>query len=333
VRYASFVTPALYLLLAWAIVQFVRSRRVSLALIVPVVVIGLAVASVADLTDKTYYREDVSGVVAWLEDEAGPEDVILVDQRYPFGFYLPGFADHPHEEPVSLGRAQARYLFVDLNDLDVRLNQYLQGAGRVFWVQWFESDTDPRRGVHFLLDQVGQREESRHFRGFSVAAWQLPTSFQLRLAHEWTPVGVTFDGAAELVAMSVPKVLEGERLPVTLRWRRVPDVTPTRWKARVALYDQAGTRLAQSDERLLNDRHRFPGEWHTSDTPLNVYLLRMDERLDPGIYELRLLVYDEDVADAVTWPHLREGIRVVDGIELVLASVLVEGPAVSVVGG
>lgn len=323
VRYAAFVTPALYLLVGLAMTAIAAGRRLTLVLATTVVAGGLFMASVADFTDEEYFREDVTGVVDWLAAESGANDVILVDQRYPFGFYWPGFADHPDEQPQPVaGMAAARYLFVDINTLDQRLSEYLDGAERVFWVQWFESDTDPRRAVNFLLDQVGERGESRHFRGFSIASWQLSQQAEFSLAEEWQPIAVTFDSAAQTVEMSAPTLLDAQTLqvPVVLRWRQAAAVAPGRWKARVALYDAEGARLAQSDERLLNDRHLFPSEWQPEDAPLNVYMLRLDTPLDPGIYELRLLVYDEDEPDRIAWPHLVDGIEVYDGIELVLTS-------------
>ncbi len=65
-------------------------------------------------------------------------------------------------------------------------------------------------------------------------------------------------------------------------------------KARVALYDGNNNRLAQSDERLLNDRHRAPTLWEMADRPLNVYQLTLPEGLAAGTYVLRLLVYDAE---------------------------------------
>ncbi|MCB0043704.1 MAG: hypothetical protein KDE23_28650, partial [Caldilinea sp.] len=72
-------------------------------------------------------------------------------------------------------------------------------------------------------------------------------------------------------------------------------------KARVALYDAAGNRLAQSDERLLNDRHRAPDQWLPDDRPLNVYNLALPAELAPGKYDVRLLVYDADSLEPLTW--------------------------------
>jgi len=83
-----------------------------------------------------------------------------------------------------------------------------------------------------------------------------------------------------------------------IQWQRVAGGTVTRpLKARVALYNEKGDRLAQSDERLLNDRHRKPDQWQPADQPLNVYLLPTPADLPAGEYLLRLLVYDEETLE------------------------------------
>ena len=87
------------------------------------------------------------GLVAWLQQEADPaRDVILVDQRYPFGLYWPRWnysADgFPPAEPAGL--APTQYLFVDINTVAERLAWFARGRERVFSVRWFESDTDQR---------------------------------------------------------------------------------------------------------------------------------------------------------------------------------------------
>ncbi|MBP8293466.1 MAG: hypothetical protein KAX65_11895, partial [Caldilineaceae bacterium] len=59
-------------------------------------------------------------------------------------------------------------------------------------------------------------------------------------------------------------------------------------------YDNNDVRLAQADERLLNDRHLAPAQWQPDDQALNVYLLDLPPDLPAGDYTLRVLVYDAD---------------------------------------
>ena len=87
-------------------------------------------------------------------------------------------------------------------------------------------------------------------------------------------------------------------VPVVIRWARVPDGDVSRpLKARVALYDADGNRVAQADERLLNDRHVLPAAWSPDDHPLNVYRVNLPDDLPVGDYAVGLLVYDADTLE------------------------------------
>jgi hypothetical protein len=110
----------------------------------------------------------------------------------------------------------------------------------------------------------------------------------------------------ETVAVSLPSVAPASApLPVAIRWQLAQGVEPGPFagrplKARVALYDDAHNRLAQADERLLNDRHLAPAEWTPDEQPLNVYLAAAEAPLAPGRYSVRLLVYDAETLEPLT---------------------------------
>jgi len=303
VRYSSFITPALYLLLGWALSGW--GKRLSILTLVGmgVLAIGFVPFLQADLSDPRFGREDVAGVTAWLKETAGPNDLILVDQKYPFGFYYQRYGIDANDSPEGVEAAPARYLFVDINTLDQRLTTWAGNAERIFWVQWFESDTDPRHAVRFLLDKHGTRAGGKDFRGYSVDWWQLTPPTKFDLAPDLTPLTLRFDSAVATVAVSLPTapLAAGTKLPVVIRWQRVPDGQVDRpLKARVALYDAQENRLTQSDERLLNDRHLMPSEWQADNQPLNVYLLDLPTDLAPGDYAVKVLVYDAETLEPLT---------------------------------
>jgi mannosyltransferase len=312
VRYSSFVTPALYATIGVGLTAWSRFGRT-----IPVVALAglLAIwpeAIYADLYDDRFAREDISGVTAWLRENAEPGAVIFVDQKYPFGFYYHRYTINPVDSdpansmpsdslhtaaPNGPEVAPARYLFVDINTIDQELNRWAADATQVFWVQWFESDTDPRRSVAFLLEQAGEREGEQNFQGYSIDWWRLTPPNEFVLAPNMAPLSVAFPPAVQTVEASFPTepVMRGGAVPVTIRWQRQPGGEVTRpLKARVALYSQEGARIVQSDERLLNDRHLLPAEWSPEDRPLNVYLLDVPEDLATGQYTIGLLVYDAD---------------------------------------
>jgi hypothetical protein len=326
VRYSSFVTPALYALMGVGLTAWSRQGK-PLATVATVAVAMISVVAFwpqalqADLYGERGAREDIAGVTDWLREHAGPDAVIFVDQKYPFGFYYGRYAIDPAEAAVGPEAAPARYLFVDINTIDAQLARWAQAATEVYWVQWFESDTDPRRAVAFLLDQQGERGEEQQFRGYSIDWWRLTPPNRFVLGGEWTPLGLRFGETVEAVEASLPsvQVAPGEPLPVVLRWQRVADGDVQRpLKARVALYDADGARISQRDERLLNDRHVLPAEWSPTDRPLNVYLLDVPDDLAPGSYSIGLLVYDAESLEPVS---LLDGAGNPTGVEAILGMV------------
>lgn len=300
VRYSSFITPALYVLLGGALAAWQRWWRPLGLLGLAVIVAGFAPGIQADLYDSRFAREDMAGVTNWLRTVAGPEDLILVDQKYPFGFYYQRYTIDAAATPVGAEAAPARYLFVDIHTVDAQLNRWASAARQIFWVQWFESDTDPRHVVPFLLDQAGQRAGTQSFQGYSIDWWALNPPNHFTVTHSLAAQRFVFPPAVETVAVALPPtpILAGRGVPVVIQWQRVAGGTVTRpLKARVALYNAQGDRLAQSDERLLNDRHRKPDQWQPADQPLNVYLLPTPGDLSAGEYLVRLLVYDEETLE------------------------------------
>lgn len=314
VRYSSFVTPALYATLGVAFAAFSRWWRPAWLVAAALVLVGFWPALRADLYDSRFDREHIGDVTSWLRENAQSGDVIFVDQKYPFGFYYWPYSTDPSDpsdqtnhtgqggELAAKQTPPARYLFVDINTLDQRLTEWARDARRVFWVQWYESDTDPRHAVHFLLDKYGRHAGEQWFQGYSVDWWDLTPPTEFVLAPNEVPTVWRFP-PVQTVAASLPQepLRPGTPLPVVIRWQRTPAGGSDRpLKARVALYDSGGARLAQADERLLNDRHLIPALWQPVDQPLNVYLLPLPEDLPPGEYEVRVLVYDADTLEPLT---------------------------------
>jgi hypothetical protein len=293
IRYSALVTPALFVLLGAAISGWGRWASIPAAALL---MGGLLPLAQADLYDVRFAREDIAGATTWLRENTEPGDLILVDQKYPFGFYYKRYAAEPGDTPQGPEAAPARYLFVDINNVDARLQAWAQDAERVFWVQWFESDTDPRHAVPYLLGQSGEPAGEKLFQGWRINWWEMAPPNHFALASDMQPLVVNFAQKVQSVEASLPaEVASGRPVEVALRWARVAGSTVERpLKARVALYDAAGNRVAQADERLLNDRHVAPAEWGDNDRPLNVYQLVAESPLPPGAYDLRLLVYDAE---------------------------------------
>ena len=319
-RYISFVLPALWALAGWALTGWRRLFK-PLPWILAAVLLGAAIPSLhADLADPQYYHVDTRGVVAWLEQHATTRDIILVDQRYPFGFYWERWDSSaygfPPAEPAD--QAPAQYLFVDLNHLDERLTELAGNAETVYWVTWFESDIDPRRSVPALLDTHGERLGEQDFRGYKVRWWRMQPPTQFESVQELQPLNLQFEPGMTLAAGDwqgrLAPATAGHPALVTLRWQAGgPTARPL--KVSLRLRDESGAMLAQDDRVLLNDRHLRTTSWEPGETALAVYTVALPP--GPGTYSLTLVLYDEESLEPV---GLRDG----SGVEPTLGTLRAE---------
>lgn len=307
-RYISFVTPALYALVGIALAGWWRLWRPA-GLIAALALAVMVVPAVrADQFDERYFREDTAGLAAWLMEAATPKDLILIDVPYPLGFYYPRYArlGAPPPEPADL--APARYLFVDVHTVAQRLTELCRGRERLFWVRWFKSDTDPRGVVSFLLRKFGYWEGEKAFRGYQVDIYRLPPGGRFELAPELEPADVRF-GPIKLTAMAFGgrgagptstveetrrRVVPADKIAwAVLAWERVAPVDRP-YKVSLYLEDRFGQRVGQDDRPLLNDRHLSVPYWEDGETALNVYAVPLAVGSPPGVYTLKVAVYDPE---------------------------------------
>ena len=272
-------------------------------------VVALAPGLRGDLTDPRFFREDTHGLVAWLKANTRPDDLILVDQRYPFGFYYERWNNAPDgsppAEPAAL--APAQYLFVDINTVADRLTALVAGHAQVFWVRWFESDTDPRGAVPFLFEKFGTPLGERAFRGYTVTWYVVAPDTQFELAPALTDLTMEFGDQVRLTAAAfggrgggltsrlaetrAAQAPADQLVWATVRWVRLPAARGP-LKATLVLEDADGLIVGRDDRPILNDRHLAPPHWSDADAPLGVYLAHPDPATPPGVYTLRLAVYD-----------------------------------------
>lgn len=316
-RYIAGALPGWLLLGGLAVRGWARLHRVAAGLAVLALIAVFVPGLAGDLTDSRFFREDTRGLVSWLKENTIPsQDLILVDQRYPFGFYYARWNNapggFPPAEPENI--APAQYLFVDINTLDARLTALAAGRQRIFWVRWFESDTDPRGAAPFLLEKFGTLEGERVFRGYVVTWYAVSPAAQFELAPGLAGSPADFGGQVRLAGYAIggrgrnaTSALAETRAPsapadtavwATVQWARLPGaVDPGRalargLKATVVLEDANGFVVGRDDRAILNDRHLTPSQWAEADRPLGVYLVRPEPGTPPGTYTLRLGVYD-----------------------------------------
>ena len=316
-RYIAGALPGWLLLGGLAVAGWAQFHRAAGGVAAFALAFALVPGLIGDLTDSRYFREDTRGLVAWLQQEADPaRDVILVDQRYPFGLYwsrwnysADGFSP---AEPAGL--APAQYLFVDINTVAERLASLARGRERVFLVRWFESDTDPRGATAWVLEKFGAQLGERSFRGYQVMWYEVPSTASFELAPGLDGPAVEFGDQVRLDAYAfggrgsgntstiaetrAPLAPADKSIWVVARWSRLAGAVepgkalPRGLKATVVLEDANGVVVGRDDRLILNDRHLAPLEWSEAERALGVYQVWPEPATPPGTYTLRLAVYD-----------------------------------------
>ncbi len=328
-RYISVALPAWLLLAALALRGWSRVHpALGVAAGVALVVI-LAPGLRTDLFDEAHFRDNTRGMIEWLRKETDPNrDIILVDQRYPFGFYYERWNNlhvgSPPAEPA--GETPAQYLFVDLNTLAGRLTGLARGRSRIYTVRWWESDTDPRGGVPFLLSKFGTRLGEVQFRGYTVDWYAVAPDAEIELTDglhgpsadfggqvrlEGVDFGGRASGATSTVAETRATAAASDGHVWTVAgWSRLPGAGGQA-KAALQLEGEDGVVVARDDRLLLNDRHVALGEWSEAERPDTVFTLKPAPATPPGRYTLKLSVYDPQtlqplavVSDAAEGAHV-----------------------------
>lgn len=317
-RYIAAALPGWLLLFGWAIAGWARWGRMAATVATLALVVCLAPGVIGDLTDERFFREDTRGLAAWLQQETDPaHDIILLDQRYPFGLYwLRWNNEHDGFPPATpTDRTPAQYLFVDINTVADRLTQLTQGRRRVFLVRWFESDTDPRGAAIWMLEKFGAPLGERAFRGYRVTWYAVAPDTRFELAPAFAETAVAFGDRVQLVAYGfggrgpgLTSTLAETRAAiapadrpvwVVVRWGTLPGAAHTEryphgLKATLVLTDADGNVVGRDDRPILNDRHQAPAFWTPTDRPLGVHLVRPEPATPPGTYTLKLAVYDPE---------------------------------------
>ncbi|MDQ7030611.1 MAG: glycosyltransferase family 39 protein [Ardenticatenia bacterium] len=330
-RYISFVMPFFALLVGAALHGWCRIAR-PLAFVLGATLVAVwALGIHADQFNPRYFREETTRLVQWLAEVAGPEDLVLIDVPYPLGFYYPRYSRDPTRPPPdnSCAQAPAYYLFVDISHVAERLTQLGANAKRIFWVQWYKSDTDPRGAVDFLLRKYGVVAGTRAFRGYTVTWYRVAPNTRYTLAEEGTTVSLTahFGSVVSLVNASVgqapvPAIFPPPDRPrpiwAVLTWERGPEPTTVPLKASVRLLDPLGRVVSQDDRPLISDRHLTLPSWAEGERATNVYLLELPPGTPPGKYTVTARVYAPGERSSVD-PSGQ--VKVVNGGDVVLATV------------
>lgn len=185
----------------------------------------------------------------------------------------------------------------------------LKEGSRANIVEWdFEpawtGDEDERIAV--LFDKYARLEGSERFGTFRVHSFT-----EIDVEHTWTfyerpeQLKVEYDGGIELHGAAFGQgrnqFLPGDtfnvrRTPdfwVALEWITGPDLE-INYAVSLRLHDTEGTSVYQMDTVIWKPDHTLTGSGGPSTLFDSLFHLRLPSELPPGVYELRLIIYDSE---------------------------------------
>lgn len=290
-RYALVSIVPLYLLWAWAIAFLAQRGWLLRATVAGLLIVGNAVAWQSQFFDPKFFNDDTRGLVQFIAENAKSDDVVFVDVPYPFFYYYRGIVP-------------AQYLFVDIHSTAEALTQKAQGKNRLFWIQWYKSDTDPRGYVSFLLNKYATMEGECSFRGYNVSWYRLPQQTFFSLAAAPQPTSVVFGEKIKLTRFAYGGALTSQTPDVnaplvalnskawTVLWWELVTTVGENYKASIQIRDAEGHLAAQDDRMLINDQHLATRWWKPGRTVINVYTPELVANAKPGEYTVYVIVYD-----------------------------------------
>jgi hypothetical protein len=279
-RYIALYAPGLTLLAAYAIcppnlkrchLSFAISTTLAISLIL-ISLLGLR----AYFFDPAFAKDDVDGVARYLEEVAGPDDLILIpDSDWSLTFAYQGDA--------SLKMPS----LADEHKLWADLVRWTAERRRVFLTDYRREARDWRDIVFFSLENAGTRTARQDFGGLSVHLYELDSPVEpptlaplggrfspLTLTHSWTEREAPADTA----------------LTLALRWH-LEQATDQRYSLTIRLVDADGWSLAARDALLLDGQIRPTNRWRAGQETTTYHILPIPPGIPPLTYTLALGLY------------------------------------------
>jgi len=305
-RYLALYAPGLILLAAYAIhpgqthpqhasrFTFHVSRitlhvsRITLHVLRITLAINLGAISLLGLRayffDPAFAKDDVRGVARYLEEAAGPDDLILIpDGDWSLTFVYQGEASIemsglPDEDRMwaNLARwtAQRRRVFV---------MDYRQGIGR-----------DPREVIPFALEKDGSLITRQSFENLLVRLYELGRPVEPPTP---VPVGAHFGPLTLTEGWVEAEAPADTALTLALRWYPQPPRSGggggQRYGLTIRLLDVDGWPLTARDVLLLDEQGRPTDRWPAGQEVTTYHVLPIPAGTPPLTYTLALGLYEQ----------------------------------------
>jgi len=272
--------PGLALLAAAGIVRLVR-RPVAAAAVGLLALVPPALGLSTQYFDPALARDDYRGLVAAVESNAQPTDVVVLsapNQAEVFSYYYRGplaTVGLPAQRPI------------DPEDTRRRLEAIKARYGRVWLVSWAMNEADPRSVIANWLAANGFQATHAWYGSVQLALFGFgPPKASTERVDTALDNGIVLEGFRLASATLKP----GDTLALTLLWRADGGPTADHWKVFTHLLDSASLVVAQRDAEPA-DNLRPTTSWRPGEQIEDNYGIVVPTNLPAGSYTLEIGMY------------------------------------------
>ncbi len=260
------------------------------------------------ITPNTHYQE----LIAYLESQARPDDIVLLDASSPFVKHYQG--------PLSY------YVIADSQSWTEMADRLTESTGpqRLWYVAYPGSDmgnwTNYQLNTHALLIE---QEALPHA---TVTRYLLTPPLTLDSSPIKVQSDINFGNRLLLTGYGFTgKTIEyRKQLGLTLRWQTIAEMQEG-YALSLRLVDEQGRLWGQADEWLENEASLATYAWKVGQVNEGHHTLSLAAGTPPGHYQVKMVLYSVDTLQALD--ILDEG-GVSAGAEHILGTVSVASPAV-----
>jgi len=252
-----------------------------LAAVLVTSVLGLRAYAV----EPRYARSDVRAVAAFLRDQSGPGDVVVVPatdwslEQYEVGSARIVMAPEASAWEGALGPFAAQV-----------------GAAPMVYVMDYGRDAvDPRDALRAALTSSGVLVERHAFQGVTLEAYALAETLRQPAMRPVERTCAADEGLCLEAASYAARPVSGAALPVALRW---VGVTPgVRFGVALRLYAPSGALVAAVAEPLIDAGLAPTDGWAGDGAVTSYHIVPLPVGLLPVGYRLEIGLYDTAVPD------------------------------------
>lgn len=289
-RYLLFAAPAYYLMVGAGLGSLLTGRRLlqkALGALALLIMLGGSYLSLNNYYyDPTYWRDDMRGMVDFINQRAQEGDAVVLNAYYldrTFGYYYKAGA------PVF---GLPSVLPADWDQDLARLDEIARKYNRVWVALWQNYFTDPDNRIQGWLDRNAISFQGTQFRGALTVLGYYTHAPLGEDAAPGRPVGLEIGHTIKLDSYRLPPgpVCAGDELRFTVYWRALRP-PPVDYTVYVHMVDANGKTWNQSDSQPT--RGGFPtSKWPVGPYVIDDRTINMAAQAPPGEYWLEIGMYD-----------------------------------------